>query len=72
MTQIKNLSNEQIDNVFSTLGLGETEEVFKYLPYNAVAPSVPTKQLVLPKLSDSSVPLPSGSITDAHLEKPSR
>jgi len=71
MTQLKKLSNDQINDVFEILGLG-TEESLKYSSYTAYPSVIPAREIISPKLSDNSVPLPSGSIIDANMEKFSR
>ncbi len=72
MTQVKNWSDEQVISVFDALGLNYGNEQLKNsLNLNFVV-SVPTKQIYLPKLSDSSVPPPTGRITNANLENTSK
>lgn len=69
MAEINNWSNDKIESVFDVLGLGKEDKTSRYVPFNVFAVKQLSKNVVLPKLSDNSVPLPSGSLTDADMER---
>jgi hypothetical protein len=72
MADVKLWSDEQVNSVFDQLGLLNPVVSGPELLLGLRTSTKPMREILLPRLSDSSVPLPSGSITDANLEKPSR
>lgn len=68
--RVKNWSNEQVNDVFERLGLLKNQGNKFDRMNEFVEP--PKREIILPQLSDNSVPLPTGRITDANVEKFSR
>jgi hypothetical protein len=62
------LSESQVLNVFEVLGLHGEDEGKPTNPYPPTAPPNLPRRLYTSRLSDSSLPPPTGVITDAKLE----
>jgi hypothetical protein len=68
MMKVENWSDEQVNSLFEKLELSPNHAI-KFDLNDKFVQKPLVKEVLLPRLSDCSVPLPSGRLTDANLEK---
>lgn len=71
MTRLTIMSESQVQGVFDTLGLeGQQAEERPVTPPQPMMNDAPhTGKVILPRLSNSSVPPPTGTVSNADLER---
>lgn len=72
MAKTRNFSDEEVIGIFEKLGLDQKSPAPKYSRPDITTPPLPFKNILVPRLSDSSVPPPTGRIADANLERSSK
>ena len=65
----EHLSEKDIISVFDSLGLGNNKHRFEY---KGEFGDVTESRIMIARISDSTIPMPSGEISDANMERPRR